>query len=109
MSSFCLSACPLVFLSSSERVAVGDKHALGVHSPGITVSICFCDIVIKPTENLYERNVEKIRTALKHDPTKDLEQHLALFERSLKTAYTDIELLTAEEMAQYKVFTSRIN
>lgn len=107
--SVCASACPLVFLSASERIVVGSNHIFGIHSPGISFSICFCEFNLEPPEFLVRDSIDEIRLALKNDPTVDIEYHLDLFNDSLKTPYADVALLSFEQMTKYKVFTRNLN
>lgn len=101
----CDSACPWVLLAGLNRIQFGESFSIEVHHPGGTLSVCFCEMKINSYADW--EHLDLVEDMLNYKPSKDLEDHLKLFERSQETHHSESDLIEVAEWEKYSIFTDK--
>lgn len=103
----CHSACGWILLSGKKRWQVGHEFSIALHHPGGVLDFCFCDFRLNSYWDWF--SLEPVEDMLLYQPSIDIKEHLALFERSQKTDFSKGDYLDATDWKKYSIFSEKIN
>jgi len=99
----CESACPYMFLTGTNRVALGEDFRIGVHSSGWHIDCCI--LKFKFTDN--EKSMMKYKNMFLAKRSKDDSKHIALIDLASNEEYSGMDYLERWELEHYAFFTER--